>query len=128
MNSTNPLDPIWQAYQVTRDCLKIAQKMVKKENYELLNRTQFINASQEKAIGWITRSHDESDDFVILSLWAKFERFIIDYIQAKGRKILEESPVLFSQRFYERLEKEVEYWKIDDILVSSSNSLVQGKT
>ncbi|MEW6378465.1 MAG: hypothetical protein AB1611_02525 [bacterium] len=116
MQSDNPLEPIWQAYQVTRDCLKVAQRAINKQQPSFLGGTQCVGIPQQEATQWIVMSRDESDDCVILSLWAVFERIIIDYMQRKGQKILDESPKVFSQKFYKQLQREVEYWKIDDIL------------
>lgn len=114
MSFSSPLDSRWEAYQVTRDCLKVAQRAV--ENQSLLLLTRFVGLPQPNAIELIKKSRDEADDFVILSLWAAFERITINFLQEKGKKVLEEFPQSFSEKFYEKLEKEVEYWKINDVL------------
>jgi len=40
----------------------------------------------------------------------------MEYLQMQGRGILREQPSEFNQKFHEKVEHEIEYWKIDDIL------------
>ncbi|MCK4814596.1 hypothetical protein KA005_02405 [bacterium] len=116
MESDNPLDPIWKVYEVTKDCLKVTQRTVNRSDECLLRETEFIGNSAQQSMEWITKSRSESDNFIIMSLWASFERTIISYLQEKGRKILEAQPISFSQVLYNKFEKEVEYWRIEDVL------------
>lgn len=110
------LDHIWQTYQVTRDCLKVAQRSVSKKDLRLLNKTKFISMSEEQAEDWISKSRNDSDDFIILSLWAVFERIMIGYLQEQGKKILDNPPSNFNKKVYDKIEFEIEYWRMDDIL------------
>ena len=113
---SSPLDPIWQAYQVTQDCLKIAQRSVAKEEIRLLDKTSFLTVSKDEAQNRIQHSHTDADDFVILSLWVKFERMLLDYVRSQGRKMLDQSPSEFTQKVHQRIEQEIEYWKTDAML------------
>ncbi|TYT74474.1 hypothetical protein FIM25_09990 [Desulfobotulus mexicanus] len=72
--SNNVLDNIWQSYQATIDCFKIAGRSVKREEYQFLAKTNFIGTSPEKVDELIRKSRSDADDYVILSLWAVFER------------------------------------------------------
>ena len=116
MELENPFDPIWKVYEVTKDCLKVAQRTVSGCDDRLLRETQFIGTSVPESTEWIARSRSESDDFVIMSLWVTFERIVISYLQEKGKRILEAQPASFSKRLYSRFEMEVEYWRIEDVL------------
>lgn len=116
MESDNPLNPIWKVYEVTKDCLKVTQRTVNRSDECLLRETEFIGNSVQQSMEWITKSRSESDNFIIMSLWASFERTIISYLQEKGRKILEARPISFSHVLYNKFEKEVEYWRIEDVL------------
>ena len=116
MEYDNQLDPIWKVYEVTKDCLKIAQKIVNRGNEYFLSETEFIGSSAQESKERITKSRREADDFIIMSLWVAFERIIIFYLHEKGRKILEARPASFSHELYDKFEKEVEYWKVDDVL------------
>lgn len=104
MESDNPLDPIWKVYEVTKDCLKVAQRTVNRSDECLLRETEFIGNSAQQSMEWITKSRSESDNFIIMSLWASFERIIISYLQEKGRKILEALPISFSQVLYNKFK------------------------
>ena len=116
MEFDNPLDPIWQAFEVTRDCLKVAQRTVNRSDTYLLKATQFIGNSKQESSEWIKKSRNESEEFIILSLWVTFERIIISYLQDKGKRICEEPPVTFSRNLYKKFEIELEYWRAEDVL------------
>ncbi len=116
MEFENPFDLIWRVYEVTKDCLKVAQRTVRGRDDHLLRETEFIGTSVPVSMEWIATSRNESDDFVVMSLWVIFERIIISYLQEKGRRILEAQPASFSKRLYNKFETEVEYWRIEDVL------------
>ena len=63
MNS--PLKPIWQSYQVTCDCLKIAQQSIEKDNREYLKKTTFDCASKYESKSWIQSSRMDSVNYRI---------------------------------------------------------------
>ena len=45
-----------------------------------------------------------------------FERKLLEYLQVEGRKLLKEPPTIFNTRVHQKVEKEMEYWKSDDVL------------
>jgi hypothetical protein len=112
----NPLDAVWAAYITTKDCLKIADRARNQASLELLRKTGLILLSDAEASEQLTMCHDESENFAVLSMWAVFERFIIDYLRDKGRHLMEIEPKGLSEPFYSQLEASVEYWRIEDIL------------
>ncbi|QTA90254.1 hypothetical protein [Desulfonema magnum] len=116
MSFETPLDRIWESYQVMCDCLKIAQRGVVEKNMRLLNKTGFWSSSEEEARMQIKKGRSDANDYVILSLWAAFERIITEYLLIQGRKILDSPPTEFNQKVYRKIEHEMEYWKPDDIL------------
>lgn len=117
MSSENPLDRIWESYKITSDCLKIAQRSVSKNEKSLLKGTVFLNSlSKDEPVLWIEKSRTDADDYVILSLWAAFERVILEYVQKEGGKVLDTTPSDFNKKFHQKIEQEIEYWRIDDIL------------
>ncbi|OQY59868.1 MAG: hypothetical protein B6245_04380 [Desulfobacteraceae bacterium 4572_88] len=132
MSFETPLDRIWESYQVMRDCLKIAQRGVIGKNMRLLNKTAFWSRSEEDARSQIRKGRNDADDYVILSLWATFERIIREYLQIQGRKILDKPPTGFNQKVHRKIEHEIEYWRSDDILdmfksLIDSELIVQAK-
>jgi len=79
--SSNPLDPIWKAHQISIDCFEIAQEVIKQQKANLFTDSDWItapNAPQD-----IAQAIKESNDLFVLDLWARFERFVITYLQDK---------------------------------------------
>jgi len=56
MSSDRPLDPIWRAYEIGRDCFKIAKRVVSRQNLEFLNKTDFASVSMMDGAEWIETS------------------------------------------------------------------------
>ncbi len=77
MSSENPLEPIWESYQAICDCIKVAQRGITEKDARLLNRTNFLTNSKEQSIKQVKKSRTDVNDYVILSLWAAFERVLL---------------------------------------------------
>jgi hypothetical protein len=116
MASDNPLEPIWRTYQVTRDCLKIAQRTVQRADTRLLRGTDFMGDLSQASTERIQRSRNESDDFVILSLWVAFERIVLSFLREKGRGLLTVQPPSLARELYRKFESDIEYGKVEDLL------------
>jgi hypothetical protein len=111
-----PLDRIWKSYNVMCDCLKIAQRSVFQKDMRLLNRTDFWSISEEDAKNRIKEGRSDANDYVILSLWAAFERIIMEYLRIQAHKILDNPPTELNRKVHRKVDLEMEYWKSDDIL------------
>jgi hypothetical protein len=116
MSSNNILQNIWQSYQATVDCFKIAGRSINREEYHLLNRTNFVGTPLDKADELIRKSRSDADDFVILSLWAVFERKLFEYLQRISKKVSKNNESDFNKKVQIKIENEIEYWKSDAIL------------
>jgi hypothetical protein len=116
MSSANILDPIWASYLTTVDCLKVASRSIVKGELHLMSNTKFVGSAVDAAKVMIKDSRLSADDFVIVSLWAVFERKLLEYVQVEGRRLLQTVPTNFNTQVYEKVENEMEYWKTDDIL------------
>ena len=147
MNS-NPLVPIWEAYLVVVEGLRVSKRvvnfslnatealnaldgseneMIRQVTFEkhklglnLLNRCKKINQVSEMTLQY---SSGEVEDLFVLSLWASFERYLRDFFQEKGEKIQEILPYDLADVYYEHLYKEIEYWKPAEILSILKRSL-----
>jgi len=53
---------------------------------------------------------------VILSLWASFERTLLSYVQNESNRILAEPTTDFTYSVHQKIDNEIEYWRVDDIL------------
>ncbi|MBN1974359.1 MAG: hypothetical protein JW787_12020 [Sedimentisphaerales bacterium] len=124
MNYDNPLLPIWEFYQITGDCLKVAQRTINRENEYFMRDTGFIGKSIEDATDKIVKSRRETEDYVVLSLWIAFERFMFNHVQEAGSILLEKHPLSFSQKLFDKLTDAVEYWKVEDVLDMFKNGMV----
>ena len=88
MNNQKLLDPVWTSYQTTIDCLKIADRGVTLGELRLLANTRFIRSEAVEAKQFISQSKDDAGDFVILSLWAVFERRLVESLQSESQRML----------------------------------------
>ncbi len=116
MNS-EPLMPILEAYLVAVEALKVSKRVVTFSNkaklalnalddnepeiikqirfekhqvgLNLLNRCTVIDQVTDLTL---KNSSQVIDDLFVLSLWATFERYLIDFFQVKGEKICEILP------------------------------------
>jgi len=116
MTSTNPLQTIWRQHGIMQDCLEIAERAVRKTDVRLLMDTRFVGESLSDTRREINESRVSAEDLIIVALWAAFERFLLVYLQEKGRRILDARPTSLTGRLYTKYEREVEYWKTDDVL------------
>ncbi|MBF0234567.1 MAG: hypothetical protein HQK65_16220 [Desulfamplus sp.] len=116
MSSTNILDTIWESYLTTIDCLKVASRSIENNELHLMSKTRFVGSSIDEAKVMIKDSREKADDFVIVSLWAIFERKLLEYLQVEGRKLLQKATTSFNTQVHQKIENEMEYWKSDDIL------------
>ncbi len=116
MSSANILDPVWNSYLTTLDCLKIASRSIEKGEFHLMSKTKFVGSAVDEAKEMIEESRTKADDFVIVSIWAIFERKLLEYVQTEGRRILQEIPNNFNAQVHKKVEDAIEYWKTGDIL------------
>lgn len=110
------LDSIWQTYLTTKACLKVTDSVRRRREVVHLQKTDFITLTEEDAVRLMKSCRRELEDFVILSLWAAFERLLIEYVQEKGIALTTVEPRLIGNRLYDRFESAVEHWNFEDIL------------
>ncbi len=116
MSSANILEPVWDSYLTTSDCLKVASRSIEKGEFHLMSKTKFVGSAVDAAKRMIKDSQTSIDDFVIVSLWAVFERKLLEYVQAEGRRLLQKMPSNFNAQIHKKVQNEMEYWKTDEIL------------
>lgn len=114
--SSEPLAAFFATHQRLRDCLKIARRAVEAESVELLDSTAFIGASKEQAQEWIDDARQGAEDLAIVALWAWFERYLVEYAQTRAAAVAAASPVSFSGALSAKIGRELEYWRMDDVL------------
>lgn len=132
MSASNTIDDIWRSYQITLDCLKIAKRSIVNNDIGSLEKTGFIGFHQDEAKRQIMESRANADDYVILSLWAAFERVLLLYVQSESNRILTGATTHFTYSVHQKIDDEIEYWRVDDILnifksIISSDLIGQAK-
>jgi len=122
--SSKPLDAIWDIYEITIDSFKIASRSVNKHRY-LLTRTDFSVITPDEAEKRIEMSRKDAADYVILSLWAVFERQLYEYLQYECDKMLDRKSS-FNEEVHKKFDYDMERWRIVDIL-DIFNTVVDAK-
>lgn len=116
MKAIETLDDIWRTYEVTVDCLKIASRSVDLNALNTLKKTSFVTSTKDEAKKNIDESRANADDYVILSLWTVFERNLFACLLWESKRIISNSQHSFTQKVYQKIDDELEYWRIDDAL------------
>jgi len=116
MNS-NPLIPVWDAYNASKDAFRITKKAVKhSDKVILLKKTKFRLQSITDVETSITQSAKITEDLFVLSLWSTHERFVRIYLQQKGATLQAIQPTVLAPPMYTYFCDEVEFWKPNQIL------------
>jgi len=116
MTSHNPLESVWKQHQIMEDCLEVAWRVTKTSEVQFLRDTHFLGQSLPSTSDEIDDSRANAGEFVIIAMWAVFERLILSFLQKKGRGLLDVRPSSLADRLFAKYEGEVEYWRIDDVL------------
>ncbi len=116
MSAKLALDEMWSVYEDTRDCIKITERVVRSGNTRFTRRTNFVGSTEDEAEKRLQESRREMDGFVIVLLWAQFERFLIEFVQTKVRMLSEEAPTAFATNLHAKVDSDIEYWKVADLL------------
>jgi len=131
MNLSNPLPPIRLAYETAQESFRVAQRAIKTQQptvrQRLLQRTQLETQTLNEAEHLITQNIQEAKGLYVFTLWAAFERFLRDYLQYKYKEaILQQmTPPDFANVMYNHINKEVEYWRPEDLLDALHESLLK---
>lgn len=123
MSSNNDLfEQDWQDFQLTRDCLKVARRTTTNAP-DLLQGTQFEIMASSEAQDWIDRRRTDLEDYVLLAMWTRFERYTVDLLQQHAAVFGKSEPVGLMQPFSEGIKGAIEYWKFEDVLKAFSGIL-----
>ncbi|BAP54879.1 hypothetical protein THII_0582 [Thioploca ingrica] len=124
MNSPNPLEPIFNAFLMTKESNKIVRFILNNaQSYpQLLNKLgklkNYSNPQQQ-----LDDSREEIEDLFVVNLWATFERWLRNYFQEKGNILNTIVPNSIGTEFYKHFEKEIEFWQPLEMLDIIKNSL-----
>jgi hypothetical protein len=110
------LDDVWTVYKVALDCHRIAKKIAPRGDELFLTRTVFVEMTLDEAVEKIDHSRKELDNWVVLTLWAQFEHFLISYVRDKGGLLRQTKPEAFAAKLQDKFDREVGDWKKSDVL------------
>ncbi len=110
------LDDVWTVYQVALDCHRIAKKIAPRGDEAFLAKTVFLEMNFEEAEEKIDHSMKDLDNWIVLTLWAQFEHFVVGYVREKGNVLGHTEPEAFSARLHDKFDREVGDWKKSDVL------------
>ncbi|MFH1114979.1 MAG: hypothetical protein V1792_13795 [Pseudomonadota bacterium] len=116
LNDDTRLDEVWTGYQVALDCHRMAKKMAARGEEAFLAKTVFVEMSLDQAEQSIDHSRHELDNWVVLTLWAQFEHFLISYVREKGGLLSQTRPEAFAAKLQDKFDREVGDWKRSEIL------------
>ena len=114
----NPLQSIMDWYIVAVDCMRVTERVIKKDlRVAVTNRHVFRrHGSKEISLTSIEVAEEELADLVVLSLVATFERTLRDHVMERpGRIIVSDDPV--DAAIHEEILNDIEYWRIADRLI-----------
>lgn len=112
----NPLDSVWRMYETTKGCFKVTKRAHAKKDIALLSKTTLILDNYQLDTQLIKSSEEELHNLLILTLWATFERCLIEYLQEKGAVLGSTRPLSLAPNLQDKYDLSVESWKQDDIL------------
>lgn len=111
MSSFNQFEQSWQTYKITRDSLKVLNRVVDSGEESFLHDTAFPGLTPKEFKTWYMRSFSDLDDYIILTLFALFEQILVDYLKQKSHKILEETPKEISKNLYDKISQKMQFWQ-----------------
>ncbi len=113
----NPLDEVWNSYELSLACFAVARRTIAKPpKYDTLWKDTGYDHLLPIDLETIDQSRRELDNLVIISLWAKFERDIVEYVQNAANTIGNVPPVSIAKPLSLRVAIEIERWRINDVL------------
>ncbi len=125
-NLNNPLPPILNAFETTRDALRVARRLIPEleakqlycqselfhQRRKLLNRTIFPNHPNGKFL--LEQTEREIQDLFVFNLWVVFERFVRAYLQQI--ELPKNNQPYLCEALYQDFHKKVESLTIQEVL------------
>ncbi|MGC8603159.1 MAG: hypothetical protein ACP5VS_05655 [Desulfomonilaceae bacterium] len=112
----DPLESVWTTYVTTQSSFKVTKRVSGRKDLSLLSKTNLVPVDGLSTTSLINSARDELEDLLILAMWAKFERYLIEYIQGVGAVLDTARPVSLAGNLHEKFELSVESWKSTDVI------------
>ncbi len=122
----NPLDEIWEWYEVTRDSLRLALRLIKTSISSTIPSNVILKIAPESfqsaPLDEVRRKlqqaeHKLLDDLAIVALWASFEQQVLDHLeQAVQRTLKQKRRDRLQQRVLQERLAKPRYWRFEEVL------------
>jgi hypothetical protein len=123
----SPLDEIWEWYEVTRDSLRLALRLIKSISISAPLSSDVIlelipQSFQSDPLDEVTRKlqqaeHKLLDDLAVVALWASFEQQVLDHLeQAVQRALKQKRRDRLQQRILQERLAKPRYWPFEEVL------------
>jgi hypothetical protein len=114
---SNPLEPVWHWYEMTRDALRIALRVVEKKVPKVITKNHTLHAvPASEAASRIKVARQELDNMAVVALVAVFERTLRVYL---AQTLLPGLPAKdsFDAAIRDRIKNDIEFWNLSSQLV-----------
>jgi hypothetical protein len=115
-SSRRVLEKVWTAYLITQDALKVSQRASVRRERHLFKDLEVLQSAPSAAEAALRTARERADEFVILAMWAEFERNVIEFLEARTESLRSKTPRLLWRLLGSHISQGVEYWKADDRL------------
>lgn len=114
--ATELLDPLIESYELNRDVLKIAHRVIDAADNRHLNVTGFLGLTKEQGLLEVQVMRSRLEESTVVALWTAFERYVVDWVEAGSHRITSITPPSLASRLVLGLRPPVERWPFDDVL------------
>jgi hypothetical protein len=126
---TNPLEPLWDAYQGSAQALKVVRRCAEMQDFDSsrpFGKTIYYSLSTDECLRRVTSAKAELDDLTVVSLAAAFERAIRDHVKDGAVMALHVPPFLTPAAVADHWMSGAEDWKMEDLLRLFRGRLTDG--
>lgn len=113
----NPLDEQLQFFRSAMDAFKITRRVLDRRSNPVSN-TGLYGRTQDEGHAILDQAEEQLNKLVAFALFAAFERTLRDHLTSSLSPISGSStiPEELADKLAEFLRKNVDYWKIDDVI------------
>src|SRR5215475_701533 len=107
-----PLDPVWDWYEMARDSLRIALRVVEKKIAGAITKKHALHGlAPSDAASGIKKAQQELDNMAVVAMVAVFERALREYLANRVLASLGAADS-FDQGVRDQVGEDIEFWNI----------------
>jgi hypothetical protein len=130
----DPLSPVWESYLLINACFTVTKRVMKESDgptgkIDPVFKGTYLSGTIESEIPETFDFGQQTvDDVVILSLYATFERRLIEFLQERGNAFTGERPEWLAIQLHLFYENQIERIQIQQVLSWLKNQQVIDET